>query len=103
MNNKKIYKIQVFTRGKNADEYGNPYHAYKVILHFEYEGYYNKVSVSQSMSGGDSSKWDCLNWALRGVKESLGLSINPDDDRIEHHHKHVYRDSDLEHPENWKV
>ena len=102
MNEKYILKIVIYSRGKNIDEYGNPYHAFKAIIHVCHVSYFNTITVSNSMSYGDSSERDCLMWALQGINEALGINIRMDDERIEHHHKHVYRFQDLEHPEKWK-
>lgn len=98
-----LSKIEIWSRGKNRDVYGNPYWAYKVVLTYNYVSYFETITITKGMSGGSSSEHACLTWALQGIKEALGLEFNPHDERIIHHHKHVYRDADLEHPETWKV
>lgn len=100
--NKIITKIEIWSRGKNKDVYGNPYHAFKAILHFGRTSYFHTLIVQQPMSWGDSDERGCLMWACQGINEALGLDIQIDDERIIHHYKHVYKDSELENPENWK-
>lgn len=102
MNEKSILKIVIYSRGKNCDEFGNPYHAFKAIISVCGVSFFRTVTVSYSMAYGDSSERDCLMWALQGINEALGTNIRMDDERIEHHHKHVYSYAALEHPENWK-
>lgn len=100
--NKIITKIEIWSRGKNKDVYGNPYHAFKAVLYFGRTSYFNTLIIPQSMSWGDSDERGCLMWACQGINEALGLDIQIDDERIIHHYKHVYKDSELENPENWK-
>lgn len=99
----KLYKAIIYTRGKNRDVYGNPYHAYKAVLTFSYVSYFRDITICQNISWGDSSERDCLDWALQGIKEALGIDLEANDERITHHHKHVYSDRELRYPENWKV
>ena len=99
----KIYRIEIWSRGKYRDEYGNPYAAYIAWLRLGYVSYARRISVMSGMTGYDSSDDKCLELALLGINRTLGLNIQPNDERIVHHHKHVSRDADLEHPENWKI
>lgn len=110
----KLEKIIIYTRGKNRDIYGNPYMAYKINLEFSQKSFFRKVTIESSMCyTNNSSKNGCLQDALDGLNEFLhGIKhpkmtnrkvyIKADDKRIIHHHKHVTRDAELEHPENWK-
>lgn len=102
MNSNNITKIEIWSRGKNRDMYGNPYHAFKAVLHFTRVSYFNTLTIQMPMSWGDSDKRGCLIWACQGIKEALGLDIQIDDERIVHHYKQIYKDSELENPENWK-
>lgn len=102
MNNNNITKIEIWSRGKNRDMYGNPYHAFKAIVNFTGVSFFRTLTVQMPMSYGDSSERDCLMWACQGINEALGTDIRIDDERIVHHYKHVYKDSDLANPENWK-
>lgn len=102
MNNNNITKIEIWSRGKNEDVYGNPYHAFKAVLHFTRVSYFNTLTIQMPMTWGDSDERGCLIWACQGIKEALGLDIQIDDERIVHYYKHVYQDSELVNPENWK-
>lgn len=99
----KLYKVNIYTRGKNKDMDGNPYHAYKAVLTFSYVSYFRSITICQDMSWGDSAERDCLDWALQGIKEALGIDLKANDERITHYHKHVYSYDELRNPENWKV
>lgn len=109
-----IEKIIIFTRGKNRDEYGNPYQAFKAYIKFAHKSYFTNAIVTQSMQyTNNSSKSGCLNDALYGINEFLTAIkhpkktvveriIKPDDKRITQIHKHVHTFQELENPENWK-
>lgn len=103
MDNSKIYKIEIWTRGKNRDEFGNPYAAYIAWLRLGYVSYARRIAVLEPMTGYDSSADKCLELAVLGINRTLGLNISVRDERIVQYHKHVYRDADLEHPEKWKI
>jgi len=110
----KLDKIIIYTRGKNRDEFGNPYMAYKVVLEYSQKSYFHRVVISQSMHfTNNSSEYGCLRDALEGLNEFLhGIKhpkskdrkvyITMKDKRIIQFHKHVSRDCDLEHPESWR-
>ncbi len=100
---KRIIKIEIWSRGKNRDEYGNPYMAWIAKIRFQYVSYFQAITIHKSMSWGDSSERDCLMWACQGINEALGTTIMMNDDRIVHHHKNVSRDSDLIDPTKWKI
>lgn len=99
----KLYKIEIQTRGKNRDMYGNPYYAYKAVLTYSYVSYFRTIMICQDTSYGDVGERDCLDWALAGIKESLGIVLDRNDERIRHTYKQVYSDSQLRNPENWKM
>lgn len=103
MKDEKISSIKIWTRGKNRDEFGNPYVAFIAWIQLRYISYARKVSVMSDMQSYDSGKSKCLEFALLAINRALDLDIRANDTRIEHHHKHVYRDADLEHPEKWKI
>lgn len=105
--NKKLTKIEIYSRGKYRDEYGNPYHAWIAFLTYQYVSYFRKVIIYMPMHWGDSGERDLLKWALEGINEFLNKrsyrsKIKPNDKRIIHHYKHVSRDKDLENPLAWK-
>ena len=98
----KVSKIEIYSRGKNKDEYGNPYYAYKAVIQLSYVSYFDSITICQDMQYGDSSEWACLGWALAGIKEALGIELEKNDERIVQYHRHVYQNKDLLHPLNWK-
>ena len=102
MKDKNIYKIEVWTRGKNRDEYGNPYVAYKAVIHLAEMSYARTMTFMMPMFSWDNYPDKILQLALLGINRALDLDIQHNDPRITLHYKHVYRDADLEHPENWK-
>lgn len=99
----KIYKIDIYTRGKSKDESGNPYLAYKAVITYSYVSFFEKITISKGMVWGSCGERDCLNEALQGIKEALGVELSPNDERITHYHKRVYSYDELKRPENWRV
>ena len=105
---KPITKIEIWSRGKNRDVYGNPYHAFVAHITMSHVSYSRGMIVYMPMSWGDSDEWGCLKWALEGINEALDIrgtkdAIMPSDERIVHHYQHVSRDADLENPLKWKL
>ena len=100
---KAVTKIEIWSRGKNRDVYGNPYHAFIAHITFAYVSYFRQMIIYMPMSWGDSNEWECLKWALAGINEALGTEFQPNDERIVHHYKHVSSDADLENPLKWKT
>ena len=103
MNTFQIRQIEIYSRGKNRDVFGNPYHAFKAIISAQKCSYFRQIMVIMPMTWGDSGERDCLEWAVQGINEAFGTEIKANDPRIIHHHKHVSHDEDLLHPENWKT
>ena len=97
-----ITKIEIWSRGKYRDMDGNVYHAFKAVITCSYVSYFRRIIITMPMTLGDSGKNDCLEWALHGINEALGMNIKPNDERIVHHWQHVSHDRDLENPQKWK-
>ena len=101
-----LIKIEIFSRGKKHDEYGNPYYAYIAFLSYYRKSYFDKIIIYKSQSWGSCSYHDGLEWALQGINEALGLKQSPikrNDYRIVYHHKFVSTYSELQNPLNWKI
>lgn len=103
MKNENIVKIEIWSRGKNRDEYGNPYFAWIAKIRVSHVSYFRYVTIHMDMMGGDSYESACLMWALQGINEALGTDIRADDERIVHHYKHASRDAELADPTKWKI
>ena len=103
MNDKKITKIEIWSRGKNRDVYGNPYFAWIAKIRFCNVSYFRCVTIHMGMMAGDSSEQDCLMWACQGINEALGTDIRMNDERIVHHYQHTSRDTDLLDPTKWRI
>lgn len=100
---KKITKIEIWSRGKNRDEYGNPYFAWIAKIHFRQVSYFRCLTVHMDMKAGDSNERDCLMWACQGINEALGTDIRCDDERIIHRYRNAYKDADLADPTKWRI
>lgn len=98
-----IRSINILSKGKNRDMYGNPYHAFRADIVYSYVSYFKTISISMTETYGDSGEYDCLKWALQGIKEAIGENISPNDPRIQHTHKHVGIGTDMGDPLNWKM
>lgn len=97
---KTITKIHITSRGKNRDVYGNPYYAFRVHVTFN-NG--EQTTLCEPMDWGDSTEKDCYNKAMDKIKKTLqGVEISKNT-IITHDHTRVSRDSQLEHPERWRV
>lgn len=103
MKEENITKIEIWSRGKNRDVYGNPYFAWIAKIGVSHVSYLRYITIHMDMMAGSSSERDCLMWACQGINESLGTDIRMDDKRIVHHYKHASRDSDLLDPTKWKI
>lgn len=99
---KTISKIEIWSRGKYRDVYGNVYHAFKAVVTCSYVSYFRRIIITMPMSWGDCGEHSCLQWAVQGINEALGTDIKTNDERIVHHWQHVSHDRDLENPEKWK-
>lgn len=103
MNTKKFTKIEIYSRGKNRDIYGNPYHAFVIRFYSGYVSHYRTISLEMPMTYRSSSKDDCFGWADQATKEAFGFSLYDYKSIILHHHKTVRTDAELEEPQNWKL
>lgn len=103
MKNENVIEIEIWSRGKNRDMYGNPYLAWIAKVYVRYVSYFSHITIHKDMMGGDSYESACLKLALQGINEALGTDIRADDKRIVHHYKHTCRDSDLIDPTKWKI
>lgn len=97
----KNLEIELWSRGKTRDHDGNCYYAYKAIITIPYVSYFQKIIITMPMNWGSCDKDNCLQSAIAGINEALNIKVTPND-FTKHHHKRVFRDKDLEKPENWK-
>lgn len=101
MNTLDIEKVIIYTRGKNRDECGNPYRAFKAYVLCK--GTAISKIVWKEMDLGNSNAASCLEWAVTCINSALGTKLAKNEKRIEHSHKKVKRDSELEKPMGWRV
>lgn len=96
-----IESITIYSRGKNRDANGNPYYAFKAVIS-RGGNHYDGIVVYRRMTYGDGDERDCLQYAINGINEAIGLNLKTNDPRIIHYHKRVTSYTALEHPENWR-
>ena len=77
-----ITKIEIWSRGKYKDEYGNPYHAFKAVISCSYVSYFRNIIITMPMTWGSSGEYDCLQWAVQCINEALQTDIKQSDERI---------------------
>lgn len=103
-----IEGITVYSRGKNRDEDGNPYYAYKCIVEFKWDRDHctSKLVIDCRADWGDSGKDDVMAAVKNKLEKTFGIKTDWDDVRsgfIKQHHRTVYTMAALEHPESWRI
>lgn len=105
MKAKDIVKIEVVSRGKNRDYYGNVYIAFHVTIYVG-NGLYPYTRLFHSMSAGDNYADYCRNEAVRMIRNLFGWEYSKtrflDELAVTKSHTTVYTDSALEEPWNWR-
>ena len=99
-----IDKIEIWSRGKTRDEFGNPYRAWIARIHFQHSfKSFDTMTLSRSMEYGDCDEQDCVKAVCEAIEEVFNIFIRPSDKRIvRRHYRRVYRDEDLD-PSKWRL
>lgn len=101
-----IAKIEVTSRGKNRDLYGNVYVAFIVTIYIG-GGHEPFMKLFESMTPGDNYESYCKSAALNLVRKTFGWSYDKSK-RLESitktvSHTTVYAESKLREPWCWRV
>lgn len=99
-----IDKIEIWSRGKNRDEFGNPYRAWIARIHFQTPfPSFDTLTLSRSMQSGSCDEPDCVQEVCQAIDEVFNIFIRPSDKRIvRRHYRTVYRYEDLD-PSKWRL
>lgn len=99
-----IDKIEIWSRGKTRDEYGNPYRAWIARIHFHNSfPSFDTLTLSRGIQYGNCDEQDCVEEVCQAINEVFNASVRPSDERIvKRHYRRVYRDEDLD-PSKWRL
>lgn len=105
---KNIECIDIYSRGKNRDVYGNPYYAYKCVVRFKWAKDHcsSALVIDCRADWGSSGESDVFTVVRHKLERDFGIKIDWRDLRsgfVKQQHRTVHTMSELETPENWKV